>query len=313
MDIGAALADWIRREGALGNFIVSAAVVAAIWLLRHLLLLVALRRQEDAPTRYRWRRSSFYLAASLAILLVAVTWLGGYRNVALHLGIVTAGLAIALQELVECFAGWLFIEWRRPFTIGDRVQIGDRSGDVIDVSPFQFALAEIGEWIDGDETTGRIIWVPNAMVFTEFLTNYSRPGLHYVWDEASVHITFDSDWRRARALLEGVAADQHAILPETLPDDIDRASRRYFSLERETAPAVYTAVDERGILLTMRYLTNLRQRRASQRAVWEAILAAVEREPGIAFAYPTQRIYHSPAGGGGERTAPSHSGAPPSA
>ena len=136
------LTDWIRREGALGNLIVSLAIVVAIWLVRHLALRTTLRRL-DAPARYRWRRASFHLAVSLALVLVALIWLGGYRNVALHLGIVTAGLAIALQELIESFAAWLFIEWRRPFTVGDRIQIGERCGDV-PTPPFQFALAEIG-------------------------------------------------------------------------------------------------------------------------------------------------------------------------
>ncbi|HHX44944.1 MAG TPA: mechanosensitive ion channel [Chloroflexi bacterium] len=294
MDIVQALTDWIRREGALGNLIVSLAIVVAIWLVRHLALRTTLRRL-DAPARYRWRRASFHLAVSLALVLVALIWLGGYRNVALHLGIVTAGLAIALQELIESFAAWLFIEWRRPFTVGDRIQIGERCGDVIDLTPFQFALAEIGAWIDGDESTGRIIWVPNSMVFTEFLTNYSRPGLQYVWDEVVVHITFDSDWRRARQILEGLLKDLHATLPDTLPDDVERASRRYFGLETETAPAVYTRVDDRGILLSARYLSDLRRRRRSQHILWEGILSAIEREPHITFAYPTRRIYHSPA------------------
>lgn len=133
------------------------------------------------------------------------------------------------------------------------------------------------------------------MVFTEFLTNYSRPGLQYVWDEVVVHITFDSDWRRARQILEGLLKDLHATLPDTLPDDVERASRRYFGLETETAPAVYTRVDDRGILLSARYLSDLRRRRRSQHILWEGILSAIEREPHITFAYPTRRIYHSPA------------------
>ena len=95
----------------------------------------------------------------------------GLRSLGTFLGLLSAGLAIALKDVVASMAGWIFILWRRPFQLGDRIQIGDRAGDVVDLRLFQFTLLEIGNWVDADQSTGRSIHVPNGAVFTEPLFN----------------------------------------------------------------------------------------------------------------------------------------------
>src|SRR3989442_7605528 len=79
-------------------------------------------------------------------------------------------------------AGWVFIIWRSPFALGDRIQIGQHAGDVIDVRLFQFTLNEIGNWVQADQSTGRIIHIPNGKVLTEVIANYSE-GVQYIWHE----------------------------------------------------------------------------------------------------------------------------------
>jgi small-conductance mechanosensitive channel len=73
------------------------------------------------------------------------------------LGLVAAGIAVALKDPLTNLAGWLFILWRRPFTAGDRVQIGEHKGDVIDLRLFRFTLLEIGNWVHADQSTGRLL------------------------------------------------------------------------------------------------------------------------------------------------------------
>src|SRR5207247_865051 len=93
-----------------------------------------------------------------------------------------------------------FILWRRPFEVGDRVQIGPHAGDVIDLGLFQFTLNEIGAWVNADQSTGRIIHVPNGKVFTDPVANYNK-GFRYIWNEVPVVVTFESDWRKAKQIL----------------------------------------------------------------------------------------------------------------
>src|SRR5436309_2546056 len=128
--------------------------------------------------------------------------------IATFLGLFTAGLAIALKDIVANLAGWAYIVWRRPFDVGDRVQIGPHAGDVIDLHLFQFTLNEIGNWVKADQSTGRIIHIPNGKVLSEPLANYDK-GFRYIWNEIPVVISFESDWKQAKRLLEAIVV-KHA-------------------------------------------------------------------------------------------------------
>jgi small-conductance mechanosensitive channel len=213
-----------------------------------------------------------------------------------YLGLLSAGLAIALQDPIANIVGWLFIVWRRPLEVGDRIEIGDHAGDVIDIRFFQFSLLEIRAWVDADQSTGRILHIPNKKIFSDAIANYSK-GFAYIWHEIPVEITFESDWRKAKKLL-GEIAERHAIQnAEIVRKQIRQSAKRYMINYENLTPIVYTKVNPSGVLLTLRYLSDPRQRRVTEEKVWEDILTAFEKEPKIEFAYPTQRIYYHPAEG----------------
>jgi len=91
--------------------------------------------------------------------------------------------------------------------VGDRIQIGEHAGDVVDLRIFQFTLVEIENWVAADQRTGRVIHVPNGRVFNEVVANYSR-GFEYIWNEVPVRVTFESDWEAAKAILQEIANRQ---------------------------------------------------------------------------------------------------------
>ena len=97
-------------------------------------------------------------------------------------------------------AGWVFIAIRKPFAVGDRIEIGDHTGDVIDMRLFQFTLVETGNWVDADQSTGRIIHIPNGWVFRQSTANYTA-GFNFIWNEIPVTVTFESNWEKARDIL----------------------------------------------------------------------------------------------------------------
>jgi small-conductance mechanosensitive channel len=187
-------------------------------------------------------------------------------------------------------AAWVFIIWRRPFEVGDRIAIGGDAGDVIDIRVFQFTLMEIGNWVAADQSTGRIIHVPNGKVFAESLANYSK-GFQYIWNEVAVLVTFESNWRKAKEILRGIGAKNAEELSASAEDRVRRAARKFMIFYTKLTPTVYTAVRESGVLLTIRYLCEPRRRRDSEQAIWEDILAEFAKHDDIDFAYPTRRYY----------------------
>lgn len=132
------------------------------------------RQTEDVRTRYIWRKILTYTTIALGIILVGHIWVEGFESLPTFLGLLSAGLAIALMDLVTNVAGWIFIAMQKPVTSGDRIEMGDNTGDVIDIRMFQFTVIEIGNWVDADQSTGRIIHIPNGRIFTETLANYSK-------------------------------------------------------------------------------------------------------------------------------------------
>ena len=266
--------------------------VILLWLTRLVILRIVYRRVEDISARYWWRKISSYVTVGLGIIMVGSLWFNGIEYAATFLGLVAAGLAIALQSPITDIAGWGFILWRRPFEVGDRIQVGDRAGDVIDVRVFKFSLLEIGNWVDADQTTGRIMHFPNKTVFNEVVTNYSQ-GFQFIWNEIPVLVTFESDWKKAKAILQDIVNRHAGELDTEVESQFHRATQR-FMIDYETmlAPAVYTHVEDCGVLLTLRYLCDYRNRRGSEHDIWEDILNAFAREADIEFAYPTQRFYN---------------------
>ncbi len=286
---------WLQETLGLGpvgqqKLLASVLIIFVIWILQRLVLGFVHRRTEDVRLRYRWAKGTSYAAFATAIVLIGGIWANAIQSFGTFLGLVSAGLAIALKDLVVNLAGWIFVIWRRPFEVGDRIQIAGHAGDVIDIRIFQFTLMEIGNWVDADQSTGRVVHVPNGKVLTDSLANYTK-GFNYIWNELPVLVTFESNWRRAKEILEQIARDHAMHLTETAEHRIKEVSSRFMIFYSKLTPIVYTSVVDSGVLLTIRYLCDPRTRRGTAQAIWEDVLDAFGHEDDIDFAYPTQRFY----------------------
>lgn len=289
--VGSAFDRWTQLDPAIhGALLRSVLLVLMVMVLRAIAIRIVRSRTDDIRIQYRWRKTITYTAVVVGVLLVGRVWYEGIANLATFLGLLSAGLAIALRDPIVNLGGWLFIIWQRPFVVGDRIQIGEHAGDVIDQRVFQIILLEIGNWVDADQSTGRMVHIPNGVVFRDALANYTR-GMAFVWDEIRVPITFESDWRKAKELLTEIVQRHSAEAVEEAERQMLNVSRQYMIFYATLTPTVYTAVRENGVVLTLRYLCHPRRRRGTAQALWEDILTVIRSADDIAFAYPTVRYY----------------------
>ena len=289
------MGEWLQSAIGLeaetqSKVVVSLAVVAVIMILRGLVAWIIARRTEDVRFRYHARKVSAYVSAGLTLLLLGRIWFTGFQDIGTFLGLVSAGLVFALKDLVASVAGWIYLLWRRPFEVGDRIQIGEHAGDVIDIRLFRFTLIEIGNWVEADQSTGRVILVPNSLLLIEVLANYSK-GFQYIWNELPVMVTFESNWPKAKAILQKIIDDQSAHLSEAAMQSVRKAAQRAMIIYSTLTPKVWTSVAESGVLLTIRYLCDPRKRRGTAETIWEDILTEFGECDDIDFAYPTTRRY----------------------
>ena len=272
------------------NLLVSVVTLAGLFIARQLACHLMRKRVHDPTRAYHVRRAIMHVYYVLAILLVGRIWMVGHTSLATFFGLASAGLAIAMHDVIANLAGWLFIITRRPFNLGDRIQIGDQAGDVIDVRVLQFSVVEIGNWVHADQSTGRIVHIPNSLVLREPLANYET-GFAYIWLEIPVLVTFESNWREAKRILSEIAREKTEHLSADAQAQIRRAAMQYLVYFKHLGPIVYTKVEDSGILLTIRYIVDPRQRRVTEAEIWEAILDAFGKREDIVFAYPTTRFY----------------------
>lgn len=275
-----------------GKLLASFVIIFILWLLRQIILKILFRKKVDIRTQYRWRKSSVYIAFTIGFLLIGRIWFEGFNSLATFLGLLSAGLAIALKDPLVNLAGWMFIIWRKPFVVGDRIQVGNNSGDVIDIRIFQFTLMEIGNWVDAEQSTGRILHIPNGKVFSDIQANYTT-GFNYIWNEIPVLVTFESNWKKAKDILSAIVNKYAEHLSKAAEERIKEASRRFMIFYTKLTPIVYTSVRDSGVMLTIRYLCDPRKRRSSEEEIWEEILLQFSKCDDIDFAYPTQRFYHN--------------------
>src|SRR2546428_8475632 len=244
------MSDWLQAHGLSPELetklLISAISVAGLWALHRIVLSLAYRRVTDPWARYRWRKVVTYATLTVGIIVVGRTWFAGMQTLVTFFGLLSAGLAIALKDPVANLAAWAYIVWRHPFEVGERIQIGAHAGDVIDLRLFQFTLNEIGNWVDADQSTGRIIHIPNGRVFTEPLANYDK-GFKYIWNEVPVLVTFESDWKKAKDILTRIAFKHAEHLTAQAEQDLLSASRQYLINYTKLTPIVYTRVVDSGV------------------------------------------------------------------
>jgi small-conductance mechanosensitive channel len=291
------LMEWIQKTSGLSpevqiKIFASLVIALVLWILYSLITKIVWHRTENVRTRYAWRKTLGYVLIILGVFLIGRLLFSGFQSIATYLGLLSAGIAIALKDIVLNFAGWFFIISRRPFSVGDRIQIGNYAGDVIDTRIFQFTLMEIGNWVNADQSTGRIIHIPNGMVLSEALANYSK-GFQYIWNEIPVLITFESNWEKAKKILQKIADKDAEQLSKAAEKRVKEATKKFMILYSRLTPIVYTSVQNSGVLLTIRYLCEPQRRRDSAQVIWEDILKEFVGHEDIDFAYPTQRFYNN--------------------
>ena len=268
----------------------SVILIIIIWLIKVLIIKLINKNISEVKTQYHWRKLINSTIFIIIIIVVGRIWFRGAQSFVTYLGLLSAGVAIALKDVLANLAGWLYIISRRPFNVGDRVQIGEFAGDVIDQSFFEFTLLEIGNWVHADQSTGRLVHIPNGKIFSQDLANYDK-GFKYLWNEIEIIVTFESDWQKAKKILLDITNNKGENISKRMENQIKRAAKKYMIYYKELTPIVYTSVVDHGVKLTIRHLCETRKRRGYTEAIWEDILLEFAKNKNIEFAYPTTRFY----------------------
>jgi small-conductance mechanosensitive channel len=268
----------------------SVGVIGVVFAINRIVIRTINHQIDDTNRRHVYRKIVNYAAFTVGIVGLLFTWIHNLAFLTAAIGFIAAGLAVAMSDVIMSLFGWLKILWADPFGVGDRIEISNIEGDIIDISPLHTVVLELGNWVAATQSTGRIIYIPNHLIFQQPVSN-STLGFPYLWDEFSILVTFESDFDVAEELLKDPVEEEIGINYRRARQDIQELSNRYAIHYENLNPRVYMSVQDSGVQLTLRYLTRSRGRRETKSRLSKKIMQLLAEHPEVELAYPTYRIF----------------------
>lgn len=239
-----------------------------------------LKHTIEHDDRYRVLKVTSIIKYALIILVFLLVFNDKLGNIGITLGVASAGIAFALQEVIISIAGWVNIITSQQVKVGQRVKIGDITGDIIDIGILKTTLMEIGGWVDGDLYNGRITEISNNFVFSTPIQNYSE---HYpfLWDEIAIPIRTDSDFQEARRIFAHIVEEVCGKYAEDSKETWEALQGRFMLENASVKPSVTLKFDENWITFTLRYIVDYERRRSTKDQLYTRILTEIRYNPDI--------------------------------
>jgi len=255
--------------------------------------------------RYRVRKFVVFSGYLAILLFLSILFEDRLGRLSFALGVAGAGVAVALQDVLSSIAGALSIGFSKLYTVGDRVQIGDTRGDVIDISLLRTTLMEVGSWVGRDLYSGRIVRIPNNVVLKGSVFNYSQ-GFRFIWDQIKVVFTITSDPALARAMLLRVAKEVIGEYLVEAQNSWNAVSEDYRTENPPLEPVVMLSVNASSLEFILNYVVDYTKRTTMQDRLFTKIVDEVANSNGrLAWASSGVTVINQPPALDPTRIAPS--------
>ena len=301
--------NWVGVNAENGRkLLLSLAFIAVVMLASRLLrglVSLLLRRVDHATVQGRfWTRQAISLVATVILILGLLSiWFSDPTRLATAAGLVSAGLAFALQQPVTAIASYFVILRGNTFTVGDRISMGGVRGDVMRLGFIQTTIMEMGQppsvqgadpamWVRSRQFTGRIVTVSNAKIFAEPVFNYTR-DFPFIWEEMAIPITYQADRAKVEAIMLE-AAKQQSVDPDSLAAEYKEGLQARFGVEPiDLVPRVFYRITDNWLELTVRFIVHTHGIRGAKDAMSRYIIGELDRA-GIGIASSTYDIVGFP-------------------
>ncbi|WP_019670180.1 mechanosensitive ion channel family protein [Eudoraea adriatica] len=286
--------QWLEAHPSWAVFIKYIVLVVMVIGFIQLLRRFIRKNLPNSKVKYRSQKGIEVIGYLILIILTLSYFTGNIKDFTLAIGLLSAGVAITLQELILSIAGSLYIFFIKVYKPGDRIEINGIKGDVIDVDSIYTTMMEIGEWVSSDNYSGRIIKLSNAFVFKGPIYNYSM-DFPFIWDEFNLPIRYGSDIELAKDIIIKVATD---TLSEYVVDSIAKwkdVVERYYIEDAKVEPTLAITMTDNWIQFNLRYIVDYKKRRVTKHILSELISKGFEETKGkVVLASSTVEIVRIP-------------------
>ncbi len=253
-----------------------------VYLLTRLVVFVIDRIKPTLETAdlYNRRRIGRIVFVALSIVILIPVFFSRIEYLPTILGLTSVGLIVSLKEITLNLVGWVLIHGSNGFEVGDRIEVDGIKGDVINIGIMRFTLIELYREYNSDQSSNRLIHFPNNVTVLQKIFVVSQK-MDFVWDEMRLHLSLDSNWVKAETLCNEILRNESVLDNKILEEKTRELSKNYLVRLGKTTPIVYTTIEEGEILMSLRYLTPIREKRFHRSSVSKAVLSAFAKESDI--------------------------------
>ncbi len=262
------------------RLLVLALVVVTFIVLGEIWKRATFRYVHDFRRRYQFlllRRILLWLIIGITIAFALATEIGSLATFA---GLITAGIAVALQNVILAVAGYFFLIGRYGVRVGDRVQISGVTGDVIDIGLIRLHLMEMGGSGNYIQPTGRVVVFSNSIVFQPTASFYKQaPGTNFIWHEVSLTLAPDSDIKLAETRILSAVEKVYAGYREQIEQE-HRQMQTLLNVRAATPkPVSRLRLAQAGLEVVIRYPVELDNAAEIDDHITREVLAALAQSP----------------------------------
>ena len=223
--------------------------------------------------KYFRNRVMKILLTIVSIILIILLWGNKISGILPTVTFLSTGVAIAVREIIFDFFAGIYIGWKRPFELEDRIEIDGIKGDVINTKALAFEVLEVGERIDAEQSTGRIVHIPNSVIFTKSLKNYTK-AFKYIWDELIIDVSLDSDIEETKKILYDIIENNENLkdTPKKMEDAVSDIIFDYRIYYNYLDPIIYTKIVDSHVELSIRYIVHPKKARIVEDEIYLKIL-----------------------------------------
>lgn len=229
--------------------------------------------EHSGKNMFTFRERTNIFANIIIVILLFSIWEGHLKNIVTIISFVAGATTLAIREVILNLTAGLYIKMSKPFKVEDRIEIDNIKGDVVLISALSFKVLELKDRLNGEQSSGIIVNIPNSKIFSNSLKNYTT-AFKYIWSELVIPVSIDSDINKTKKILYKVVNHNEVIkaIPKKMDKAIDEAKGQYRIYYNNLKPIIYTEYKDNHIEFTIRFLVHIKKERNVTNDLWENIL-----------------------------------------
>jgi len=260
-----------------GNYIyliiISIIIIFVMKLIKQIALKLSFKKASNSKEKYMYKKNGSNVITVITFILLFIVWTDYLKSFITMITFISTAITLSLKDLIFNFFSGIYIRTSKIFSLEDRIEVGDLRGDVVNINKTSFDLLEIGDRVNGEQSTGRIVHVPNSIVFTHPVKNYVK-AFKYIWDEIKIKIPLDADVYKTKKELYKIIKKNSTVrnIPNKMENEVRDASADYRIYFNNLEPIIYVEVVDDHIDLYLRFLVHPKKKRNIENSIWLDII-----------------------------------------